>query len=212
MGTITRHAGAPFADGEILPGADLEADFDTIYDLVNGGIDDANLEDLGVTTSKLAASAVTTAKLAANAVTQAKMTSGAASASEVTAHWGTTNYAFSTSAYSDVGPAISHTVGNPARHVIIMASWLHVYGATGAPTGSTIRLMKGGVDMRTAGFIHEIQNPAGSTNNVNQMETVIFIDDAPTPGGTHTYQLQMQAIGNNCGAYHLMMFAFEPRS
>jgi len=44
MGTITRHAGAPFARGETSSAADLEADIAACYEQFNGNIDDTNLD------------------------------------------------------------------------------------------------------------------------------------------------------------------------
>jgi len=43
MGTITRHAGAPFARGETSSAADLEFDIKSCYSEFNGNITDANL-------------------------------------------------------------------------------------------------------------------------------------------------------------------------
>jgi len=63
MGTITRHAGAPFQDGETLAGADLESDIAGAYDAINGNIDTVNLKNNAVTTAKIANGAVTQAKL-----------------------------------------------------------------------------------------------------------------------------------------------------
>ena len=197
MGIISRHAGAPFADGETLAGADLEGDFATIYAEFNGNIEAANLKD----------GAVTNSKLAATAVTQAKMTSGAASASEAQVEVGATGYPVSTS-YTNVGTAISHVVGNPARHVIIIASWLVVFQAT--TTGINIKMLKDAGQLNTPTFADLVENHEGV--QVFAIVTRMFIDTAPTPGATHTYQLQVKGNGAAAGCYNLNLVAFEPRS
>lgn len=111
MGLISRHPGAPFQDGEILSGPDLEADIATVYDAVNGNIDTVNIKDNAITTAKIlngsvtqakldgtlvasvadasittvkiADLAVTNAKLAADAVTQSKIASGAVTQAKI---------------------------------------------------------------------------------------------------------------------------------
>lgn len=193
MGTISRHAGAPFADGEILTGADLEGDFSTIYDEVNGNLDDANLAD----------DAVTTPKIVDMAVTQDKMTSGAATASEVVRATG--SMAISSS-FSNIGDAISHTVGNPARHVAIFVSF--EVGAVSAGNVISLQMLKDGSPI--ADSTSDFVNYSTSANPVfcNRM----FVDTAPTAGGTHTYQLRVKSVAFSYTAVSLHVFAIEPRS
>lgn len=82
MAIISRHANAPFENGETLSGVDLENDFDTIYVEFNGNIDNSNIASgAAIDGSKLAAVSVANAKFIADTLTTAKM-----AASAVTKH------------------------------------------------------------------------------------------------------------------------------
>lgn len=197
MGIIARHPDAPFVDGEVASAAPIEADFATIFAEVNGNLGTANLASLGVTTDKLAAAAVT----------QAKMTDGAASASEAQVETGAVGYPVSTS-YGNVGSAVTHIVGSPARHVIVTASFLLVFQSTS--TSMNVRLLKDGVSLQTQNFVDQVQNPIAAQNF--QLVTRTYIDTAPTAGGTHVYQLQAKGVGAAVGVFNLNLIAFEPRS
>ena len=192
MGMISRHAGAPFADGETLAGADLEGDFATVYAAVNGNLDSTNLAD----------GAVTTPKLAANAVTQAKMTSGAATASDVL-------YSASTlidTTATIIISAVSHTVGNPARHVIVTVSFAAIMAA-----GEVWRLgfYKDGV---VVGSAPQIQNPLAAATYSTIM-TRTWVDTSPTPGGTHSYAVKGQTLAtHNQVLTDAVITVVEPRS
>lgn len=193
MGTIARHAASPFVDGETLLGADLEGDFATIYDEFNGNIDDANLAD----------SAVTTPKIAASAVTQAKMTSGAATMSEVV----TTNDTgvALTGSFQTIGSSIAHTVGNPARHVVIMCSF-----ATTGPAAAddfTFQLLKDGVSILGVGIVDVNRVPTGQ----DRIHTRVYVDASPTPGGSHTYAFQAKDT-QGATLKNAAIVVFEPRS
>lgn len=87
MSTATRHAGAPYADGETLSGADLEADIANVYAVVNGDIDNTNiaasaniagskLADNSITAGKLQDGSVSNAKIADDTISNAKFTDG----------------------------------------------------------------------------------------------------------------------------------------
>ena len=203
MGIITRHVNAPFADGETLTGADLEHDFATIYDAFNGSINSANIADLAVTTPKMVDLSVTTAKLAANAVTQAKMTSGAASTTEVQVDTGSHSM---TTALTAVGSGMVHTVGDPARHVIILVS-LRLAIVAGKLV--TFQMYKDAVDM-FPGTMDAVQSDADAGTGA-YMFTRMYIDSSPTAGGSHTYQLKAAADAAY-SRYNLAMLVFEPRS
>lgn len=198
MGTITRHPDAPFQDGEVLTGPDLEADFATIYDEFNGNIDDANLAD----------GAVTTSKLDDGAVTQDKMTSGAASTSSAYREIGAVGFAFSTT-YIDLGDEISLTIGDPARHVAIFVSFLLATSAD--PTTINLKVLKDGVDLYTPFFTDQDFIPT-QTGTAFQLVTRMYLDTAPTPGATHAYQVQIKSTAGACGAFNTQIFALEPRS
>jgi len=193
MGTISRASGTPYVDGATLPGSRLESDFSTIYDEFNGNIE----------TSNLANAAVTTSILASGAVTQAKMTSGAASASEAVHNTGLMAI---TSTPANIGTAITHAVGNPARHVIIMVSF--EVGAVSAGNVITVYMLKDGVGLPNS--TSEFVNFSASAQPLFINRT--FVDIAPTAGGSHTYQLQAKSVALSYTAVGLVVVAFEPRS
>ena len=202
MGTITRHTNAPFQDGEILLGAELEQDFATIYDEFNGNIDDANLAD----------GAVTTDKLGANAVTQAKMTSGAASTSSAAlSNTGAIGVSFADT-YTNVGSALSVTIGNPARHVAIFLSCL-LTSDEAAIFSTYIQLYKDGSPLYAASFVDRFDNPV-ETGTTFKVINKMWVDTAPTPGATHSYQVKMKSDdpANANSVFNINLFAIEPRS
>lgn len=196
MGTISRHPSTPLVDNQVASAVPVEADFATLFEEFNGGVDAANLGD----------GAVTTAKLAALAVTQATMADGAASVSEAQVETGAVGYPVSTS-YGNVGSAVTHIVGSPARHVIVTASFLLVFQSTS--TSMNLRLLKDGVSLQTQNFVDQVQNPIAAQNF--QLVTRTYIDTAPTAGGTHVYQLQAKGVGAAVGVFNLNLIAFEPR-
>jgi hypothetical protein len=192
MGIISRHANAPYQDGEILSGADLETDIQGIFTEFNGNISAANIAD----------SAVSTAKIAANAVIQSKMTSGAASASEAQV---AADIAL-TAAYQTVGAPVVHVVGNPARHVIVIVSC----SVTGFTLGSvlSLQLLKDGVSLTG---INDVQGNS-SAGPVSIILNRTYVDLAPTAGGTHTYTLQAKHTAASATMTKTTIVIFEPRS
>jgi len=193
MGIISRASGTPYVDGATLPGARLEGDISTIYTEFNGAIGAANLGALSVPTSALQA----------NAVTQAKMTSGAASASEAVHATGSMAI---TSTPANLGTAITHTVGNPARHVIIMVSF--EVGSVSAGNIISVYMLKDGVGFPNS--TSEFVNFSTSASSLFINRT--FVDIAPTAGGTHIYQLQAKSVASSYTAIGLVVVAFEPRN
>lgn len=74
MGTITRHAGAPFVNGEVLDGDDLEFDIDAIVTELNGNIDGDNFKtDANVSGSKIQADSLTATQFTNSTITTAVM-------------------------------------------------------------------------------------------------------------------------------------------
>lgn len=71
MGNISKPY--TFAPNTTILSSQANADFDTIYNEFNGGIDASNLADNAVTTAKIPDSAVTTAKIADDAITTEKI-------------------------------------------------------------------------------------------------------------------------------------------
>lgn len=71
MGIISRHSASPYLDGEAPDGTDdIEVDLDRMFDLMNGGLDNANFaSDAEINAAKLGALSVTGAKFALNTIT-----------------------------------------------------------------------------------------------------------------------------------------------
>lgn len=86
MGTITREATAPIADGETASGTEVEAEFNKIFTEFNGNIEDVNvaaaaaisgskLADASIANAKMVGSTLTTASMNASAVTKGNLQS-----------------------------------------------------------------------------------------------------------------------------------------
>jgi len=133
MGTISRHAGAPFASGETLDGtADLEVDIAAIVSEVNGNLDNSNIvAGADISGAKLADATVPGAKLEGDAVTTAKMV--AAAVTKASVETSTSADSLTTSAlFTDVPGLSSITVtpGSTSDQIVITFScWLTVTGA-----------------------------------------------------------------------------------
>lgn len=236
MGIISRVASAPYQDGETLTGADLEGDFNTIYTEFNGAISTANIADNAistskiangavtqakldgtlvatvadgaVTTAKIADGAVTTVKIAATAVTQAKMTSGAATSSEVQYNSGTTNLSTS---YATLGSSVNHVCGNPVRHVLIFVTLS--MGLHKNDDSVTLKLIKDGGTLNSERLYQRDYGTAQVNTYVYRPATLMFVDTAPTAGGTHNYYLQGKRTGTGTSYVEGVSIAiFEPRS
>jgi len=73
MGTVTRHAGAPFANTETLDGTDLETDIANLVSEVNGNLDNSNIvSGADINGSKVANATITAAKMVASTLTTAQ--------------------------------------------------------------------------------------------------------------------------------------------
>ena len=73
MGTVTRHAGAPFANTETLDGTDLETDIANLVSEVNGNLDNSNIASgADINGSKVANATITAAKMVASTLTTAQ--------------------------------------------------------------------------------------------------------------------------------------------
>lgn len=78
MGTISRQAGAPIADGETSSGTEMEAEINTLFVVINGNIDNANVNaTAAIAGTKLADNTVTNAKILADTILVAKMAAAA---------------------------------------------------------------------------------------------------------------------------------------
>lgn len=96
MGLIVRENTAPIANGEVADGDEVEAEFNKLFTVVNGNLDDDNISasadingtkllDNSVANAKLAADTITTAKMAAAAVPKAAYSTSTSTASLQTA-------------------------------------------------------------------------------------------------------------------------------
>ncbi len=78
MGLVSRHANAPFANGETLSGTELESDFATIYDEYNGSIDNSNIASgAAIVGTKLASATLANSLFIADTITTSKMAASA---------------------------------------------------------------------------------------------------------------------------------------
>ena len=210
MGIISRHAGAPFQDGETLAGADLEGDFATIYEEFNGNIEAANLADGAVTGAKIGSAtigsaniadgAVVTAKLADSGVTTLKMLDGAASKSEVDS---TSAYTNVSASFTQVGATMSHVVGATTRHVAIMCSASYA-GLLPTDDTAVITMQRDGLTLGPAEAITAVQGHV-------VLLTRMYIDKTPTPGATHEYKWLVRSSAGSGRVYYHSIFVFEPR-
>jgi hypothetical protein len=160
MGTIVRHGNFPFADGEVLVGAELEQDFATIYTEFNGNIDNANIKSgaaidggklaaASVGTTEMEADAITVAKMAAAAVpnvpgiTQASLTPG--STSDLIQCWLTVTVDFTsgTSSYH-IGFSVDGTDSDPVGEFTVDDStprtWTFSYAVAAPSAGSALAI------------------------------------------------------------------------
>lgn len=83
MGVITKPY--TFANGNVADGTQVNANFDTIYTLVNGALDAANLAADAVGSSEIDDGSVTHAKLAADAVETAEIKDAMVTAAKLAA-------------------------------------------------------------------------------------------------------------------------------
>ena len=174
MGTIARGTKSgtgttDFGTGTTILASEVNADFNTVFNVVNGNLDDDNLAndavttakitDLNVTTGKLAANAVTTAKitdlnvttgkLADLAVTTGKMAVGAAVPTSVAEVM--TTFATSGTSETDliIAPAIT-TRGGTVFIVPTIPAWL--VGTSAAAGNLTIRYYRGATNFYTIAY------------------------------------------------------------
>ncbi len=78
MGTISRQAGAPIADGETSSGTEMEAELVTIHTVINGNVDNANVKTAAnIAGTKLADNTIPSAKMLTDTLTVAKMSAAA---------------------------------------------------------------------------------------------------------------------------------------
>lgn len=203
MPTISRHAGAPWVDGQTLTAADLESDVGSLFALVNGGLDGSNIATEGVTAGAIGSSAVTTAKIADSAVTTAKIEDGAASESEVDKT--ATSQVVNSTTYATVGATVSHAVSATPRHVVITCSMRVVI--VSSPKQVMFKLQRDGADM-ASNPEEAVDCPVGNT-----IVTRVWIDDAPTASATHDYSIQakMTSGGTQMTLANVNTLVFEPR-
>ena len=125
MGIPTRHANAPYIDGENVAGVDLETDIGGLFAEI-ANIQNVNIPTgAGIVGSKLADLSIPTSKLIDRAVTQAKIAANACSVSAVT----------------DIDAAIALTAA--------YADLVTVALTTGTPVGSVLVLCGADVDFTT---------------------------------------------------------------
>lgn len=84
MGLISRQGTAPIQTGDPLDAAEVEAEFNTIFTVINGNLEDANVKALaGIAGTKIADNTIANAKILADSLTTAKMAASAVPKADV---------------------------------------------------------------------------------------------------------------------------------
>ena len=215
MTTVTRHAGAPYVNGETLQGPDLETDISNIVSVVNGSIDNANIATAAaIAGSKLADASIATAKIQDGAITGVKLAANVATNLQVTGVT-TAQVNITGTSYADIGDSVSVAITSasgqtPKVLIVYMASFI----ADAAPDpgeGMALRFTRDNVAMSSGEY------GAGGTLTVDtsrRMWAFAVVDSAPTSGATHVYRVQgLRAnVGTpNFGVANRIMFALECR-
>jgi len=74
MATYERQPTSPIVDGDSLDASEVDAELEAIRAVINGGLDNANLDgSAGITGANMAATTITGAKVASNTITKAKL-------------------------------------------------------------------------------------------------------------------------------------------
>lgn len=91
MGTISREGTAPIESGDDLDASEVEAEFNKVFNVINGNLDNANIaSDADIAGSKLADNGVANAKLTDDTITTAKMAASAVPKAYVSSATGAT--------------------------------------------------------------------------------------------------------------------------
>jgi hypothetical protein len=78
MGLISREATAPIQDGETASGAEVENEFNKIFNEINGNLDNANVKSAAaIDGSKIANTSITTTQIAADTVARSNINADA---------------------------------------------------------------------------------------------------------------------------------------
>jgi len=133
MGTVTRHAGAPFANGETLSGTDLETDIANLVAEINGSLDNSNIDaSADINGSKLANTSITGAKMVASTLTTAKLSAASIPYTYVTTD-STGAVADTDTAYVDVPNITSITATNLTIGDKLLIDFTFLIVGAGAP-------------------------------------------------------------------------------
>ena len=177
MGTIAREASAPIADGETASGAELELEFDKIFTVINGNIENANIKAAaGIVGTKLANNTIAAAQITGSTITTAELAVAAVAKADVKTD-ATVEAMTTSTSYVDVPSISSITVTPGSTSDIIWIDFVcHVYqtGASGA-AGWVYALSVDGVD--TAGL-------AVSRTNSQNAQATVTLSYAVAAGGT----------------------------
>ena len=195
MGTISRHANAPFVDGETLSGTDLEADFAAAFSAINGNIEDANVKaGAAIDASKLLDASIATGKFANTAVTFAKIAANAATKDEFTNTEG--NIGLTESAQDLTTDAI--TTEATAGNILILSNFSAVCTAAGQIT-LTIKRDSTVLLTRTYAGVSE-----STISNV-------WVDTGASDSTSHTYAVTALVASGTCIVSQRSQFLLELR-
>jgi hypothetical protein len=124
MGTITKTY--TFANGNVADGTHVNANFDQLFDVVNGNIEAANIKDGAVVEAKIGAGAITHAKLAADAVETAEIKDAMVTAAKLATDLNTkallSGHASAITDAADITVDWSHS----ATHSVVLDQTTHI--------------------------------------------------------------------------------------
>lgn len=192
MGLISRHSGAPFANGEAPDGTDdVEVDLSRLYELLgespsNGNLEDANFSasaainaakvvDAGITAAKFADGTITHNKCADNIVHEVATNAGLASSQALSGSWTTIR---------DV--TLSDPENDGVRLILcsgILSDTVNSYPSNGT---CKFRITRGGVAQ--SGDWNLIWY--GSDVDDYQPISIAYLDEDSVGAGSHTWAWQ----------------------
>jgi hypothetical protein len=199
MGTISRHSGFPFADGETLSGTDLETDISRVFGEVNGNLDNANIDaSANIDGSKLNDNSITNAKLVNDTLTPAKASAGLLGSAVVSTSTVDTA-ATSGASFVDVPDISPATIIPVSTNDLIFCS-LTVTMRITAGTGTSVWAFGfnvDGVDSAEAGFLRL----TGTPTEIAHTTTITYVVAAATAASQEVKPIYYRSNGSGSASF-----------